>query len=93
MVRLITADDGRFLRLTKEQYEQGYGVLIDESTLPEGDLANYKYIDGEWISDPLPAPEEPVDDVAELKTRVAEQQELIDSLTGCILEMSEMVYA
>ena len=28
-------------------------------TLPEGNLPDYLYIDGEYIYDPLPAPEQP----------------------------------
>ena len=30
-------------------------VLAD--TLPEGDISEYRYIDGEFVHDPLPAPE------------------------------------
>lgn len=29
------------------------------STLPEGNIYEYRYIDGEYVYDPLPVPEEP----------------------------------
>ena len=31
--------------------------LVDE--LPEGDISEYRYVDGEYIHDPLPEPEQP----------------------------------
>ena len=37
-----------------------YTNIVD--TLPDGDISDYKYIDGEYIYDPLPEPEpEPVE--------------------------------
>ena len=32
-----------------------YENIVDE--LPEGDVTDYKYIDGEYVYDPLPKPE------------------------------------
>ena len=32
-----------------------YENIVDE--LPEGDITDYKYIDGEYVYDPLPKPE------------------------------------
>lgn len=32
-----------------------YENIVDE--LPEGDVSDYKYIDGEYVYDPLPKPE------------------------------------
>lgn len=92
MVRLITAEDGRFLRLTKQEFEPDFGVLIEESNLPEGDLADYKYINNEFIYDPLPAPPEPVDEMQQMKDQIEELSQSNQMLTDCILEMSELLY-
>lgn len=35
---------------------EGY-VLVE--ALPEGDIADYRYVDGEYVYDPLPPEEEP----------------------------------
>jgi hypothetical protein len=41
-------------------YHQGFPddvIVVD--VLPEGDISEYRYIDGEYIHDPLPKPEQP----------------------------------
>lgn len=49
----------RILSVTEEKYGAEGQPIVDE--LPEGDVSNYLYIDGEYIYDPLPPPppEEP----------------------------------
>lgn len=52
---LYLADDGRILSVTYEKYAPANAVLVDE--LPEGNVADYRYVDGEYVYDPLPEPE------------------------------------
>lgn len=47
--------DGRILSATYEQFAVE-GMPIVEA-LPEGDISDYRYVDGEYIHDPLPKPE------------------------------------
>ena len=54
---LNLAEDGRVLSATEDQY--GAEGQPRVATLPEGDIYDYKYIDGEFIYDPLPDPPEP----------------------------------
>ena len=55
---LNLAEDGRFLSATEPQYAPADAVIVD--SLPEGDCADYRYVDGNWIYDPLPVvPEKP----------------------------------
>lgn len=57
---LNLAKDGRILSTTYEKYAT-IGATIVES-FPEGDLYEYRYVDGEYIHDPIPvetAVEEP----------------------------------
>lgn len=54
---LNLADDGRILSATFEEYASE-GMPIVE-TLPEGDISDYLYVDGEYVYDPLPEPVEP----------------------------------
>ena len=65
MYALYLSDDGRILHVTAAQYAQisdeegavlkeGY-VLVE--SIPEGNVTEYRYVDGELIHDPLPAQE------------------------------------
>ena len=48
-------DDGRILSATYDKYGAEGQPRVE--TLPEGNIPDYKYIDGEYIYDPLPQPE------------------------------------
>ena len=52
---LNLASDGRVLSATYEKYAPANAVLTNE--LPEGDISEYRYADGEYIHDPIPKPE------------------------------------
>lgn len=54
---LNLAEDGRVLSATEDKYGAEGQPRVTE--LPEGNIADYKYIDGEFIYDPLPEPPEP----------------------------------
>lgn len=48
-------EDGRILSATYESYAVPGMPIVD--TLPDGDVSDYKYIDGSYVYDPLPQPE------------------------------------
>ncbi len=56
-------EDDRILSVTYETYAVA-GMPIVE-VLPDGDITDYKYIDGSYVYDPLPKtdPEEPTEPV------------------------------
>ena len=58
---LNLAEDGRVLSATYERFAAPGAVLVE--AIPEGDLSDYRWKDGEFVYDPLPesdpAPEEP----------------------------------
>lgn len=54
---LNLGEDGRILSATKDQYGAEGQPRVTE--LPEGNIADYKYIDGKFVYDPLPQPEPP----------------------------------
>ena len=54
---LNLADDGRILSATYEQFSVEGMPIVD--ALPEGDITNYRYVDGEYVYEPLPVPEQP----------------------------------
>ena len=52
---LNLSEDGRVLSATFEQYAAEGAVIVD--TLPEGDISEYRYVDGEFVHDPMRAPD------------------------------------
>lgn len=60
---LALGDDSRIIGATVQRYAPAGAVIVDE--LPEGNVYDYRYENGEFIYDPLPGPgpeipEEPV---------------------------------
>ena len=54
---LNLGENGRILSVCVCLAGQTYNNIID--TLPEGDITDYKYINGEFIYEPLPEPIQP----------------------------------
>lgn len=53
---LNLADDGRVLSAGEQLYIPKGATVVE--TIPSGDTYDYRYVNGEWIHDPLPEPEE-----------------------------------
>lgn len=54
---LNLADDDRILSVTYDKYAPAHQPRVD--LLPEGNPYEYRYVNGEYIHDPLPVPEQP----------------------------------
>lgn len=57
MYALNIGDDGRILSATFSDYATEDAVIVE--TLPDGDISDYLYVDGEYVYDPMPEPEPP----------------------------------
>lgn len=67
---LNIADDGRILSATFAKYAPADSVLVD--TLPEDNISDYLYQDGEYVYSPLPEVEPTVEQqIAELKEQLS----------------------
>ena len=80
---LNLSDDGRILSATHEEYATDGMVLVDE--LPEGNVADYLYIDGQYVHDPIP-----VEEVEEKPTqldRIEAQLAYTAMMTDTLLEV------
>lgn len=51
---LTLAKDGRIMQVTYECFANDTMVLVEK--IPEEDTYEYRYMDGEYIHDPLPQP-------------------------------------
>ena len=79
---LNLADDGRILSATYEEFAPVDAVLVDK--LPEGNVADYRYVNCEYVYDPLPLIEEvrvPTD-----AERIAELEEALAMLLNGVVE-------
>lgn len=55
MYSLNLDKDGRILSVTYDEFATDDMPRVN--TLPDGNVADYKYIDGEFVYEPLPEPE------------------------------------
>lgn len=54
---LTLDEDGRIVSAVPQRYAQDGAVIVDK--LPDGNYSDYLYVDGEYVYDPIPAPEQP----------------------------------
>lgn len=79
---LNLADDGRILSATYAEFAPADAVLVEE--LPEGSVVDYRYVDGEYVYDPIPVPE--VEKVPTDAERIAELEEALAMLLNGVVE-------
>lgn len=77
------AEHGRILSVTYAKYAAADAVLVDE--LPDGNVADYRYADGEFIHDPIPE-EEPAEPKASNEERITELEEALEMLLNGVTE-------
>ena len=70
MYVLNLAEDNRILSASKKQPNRNYDGQVVVDTLPDDTdgkwVTDYYYIDGEYVYDPLPRPEEPENQPSQL---------------------------
>lgn len=87
---LVLDENNRIVFATAQRYAPADAIIVDN--LPDGNLHDYLFIDGEYVYDPLPVPE-PSDPQPTQEERIQQLEEQNAMLTECILEMSGMLYA
>lgn len=80
---LNLAEDGRILSATYEEFAPADAVLVDE--LPEGNIADYRYADGAYVHDPIPA--EPVEEKPSQLDMIEAQVVYTAMMTNTLLEV------
>lgn len=78
---LILDEDYRIIDAPAQRYAPTSSIIVEK--LPEGDFHDYLYIDGKYVYDPLPKPEQP-EPASSLETRVATVEADVASLTAAI---------
>jgi hypothetical protein len=71
---LNLAEDGRILSATYEKFAPKDAVLVE--ALPDGNLYEYRYVEGEFVFDPIPVVE-------------VEEEPSIDEIVNALLGVTE----
>lgn len=85
MFALNLGENGRVLSATLPKYAP-HGTMVE--ALPEGDISDYRYVDGEFVHDPLPKQEEETPAPTQLD-RVEAQVMYTALMTDTLLEDDE----
>lgn len=80
---LNIAEEGRILSATYDKFASADAVIVEE--LPSGDITNYRYVDGEFILDPIP--EEPVEETPSKLDIIEAQVTYTAMMTDTLLEV------
>lgn len=80
---LCLYSDNRIHSAWKVLPNGNYDGMPIVDTLPEGNLPDYLYVNGEYVYDPLPEPEQP-EPAPSLESRVATVESDVASLTAAI---------
>lgn len=80
---LNLAENGRILSATYAEFAPADAVRVDE--LPEGNLSDYLFTDGECVYDSKPA-EEPAEPKASNEERITELEESLAMLLSGVTE-------
>lgn len=84
MYALNLAEDGRVLSATYDQYAPANQPRVE--ALPDGNLYEYRYVDGEFIHDPLPDPD-PVEPVPTDGERITALEQQMTALMGGVADV------
>lgn len=79
--------DNRILSVTFEQFAEEGAIIVD--SLPKGDVHDYKYVNGEYVHDPVPKESE-VEQDNETERRLSACEDNIEQiLTGLETMLNE----
>lgn len=80
---LNLADDGRILSVTYAEFAPADAEKVDE--LPDGNVTDYRFSEGEFVYDPIPT-EEPAEPKASNEERITELEEALAMLLSGVTE-------
>ena len=81
---LNLGEDGRVLSANYAEYAPTDAVLVEN--IPQGNLSDYRYQDGDFVYDPLPEPEPVTEEPTQLD-RVEAQVTYTAMMTDTLLEV------
>lgn len=87
---LELGEDGRVVSVAWYRVPPAGALIVPRSALPEGDVTQYRYVDGAFVHDPLPEPEpEPEPPTAE--ERIAALEQLASEQDAALIELAALI--
>ena len=81
---IAVAEDNRIIYATFDKYAGDNTVIVD--SIPDGDITDYLYVNGEFVYDPLPKHDPATDEPSQLD-RVEAQVTYTAMMTDTLLEV------
>ena len=83
-------DNGRVLSVAWYRVPPAGALIVQRSALPEGDISQYRYVDGEFVHDPLPDPE-PEAPAPTAEERIAALEQLAAEQDAALIELAALI--
>lgn len=88
---LKLAPNGRILSVTKPQYAPASQPRVE--SIPAGNIADYLYVNGEFIYSPVANHNTQPDEITLLRAQIQALSDRNDFMEDCIAEMAMLIYA
>ena len=82
--------DGRVLHAAWYRVPPAGALIVPRSALPEGDVTQYRYVDGTFVHDPLPDPE-PEAPAPTAEERIAALEQLAAEQDAALIELAALI--
>lgn len=82
--------DGRVLCAAWYRVPPAGAVIVPRSALPDGDVTQYRYVDGAFVHDPLPEPE-PTPEPPTADERIAALERLAAEQDAALIELAALI--
>ena len=87
---LKLGEDGRVVSVAWYRVPPSGALIVPRSALPEGDVTQYRYVDGAFVHDPLPEPElEPEPPTPE--ERISALEQLAAEQDAALIELAALI--
>lgn len=84
------AEDGRVLHAAWYRTPPAGAVIVPREALPEGDVTQYRYVDGVFVHDPLPTPE-PEAPAPTAEERIAALEQMEAEQDAALIELAALI--
>ena len=90
MIMLNLGEGGRVLSASVCRDDAQGALIMPRDALPEGDVTQYRYVDGAFVHDPLPEPElEPEPPTPE--ERISALEQMASEQDAALIELAALI--
>ena len=89
-IMLRLDEDGRVMGASWYRNPPAGALIVPRSALPEGDLTQYRYVDGVFVHDPLPEPE-PDPEPPTPEERISALEQLAAEQDAALIELAALI--